>query len=116
VELVLVLALSAHLAVAAQAEGSKPYGGTPNRLLQPRAGAARARRPVQGAPSNWKPAFSALEHELGRLLADSDDEIDPAIREQLFRLELELFFAAATLGIEKETAIGGLALPQTSSG
>jgi hypothetical protein len=160
VELVVVLALSAHLAVAAQAESSRPlahleaagrvldgmssaalsgdvrdavddlrmqlsvlaetYRRNPEPFVPAESRRGRNASPGADALSNWKPAFSAIEHELGRLLAEnsSDDEITPAIREQLeqFRLELELFFAAATLGIENETAIGASPRRQTSSG
>jgi hypothetical protein len=82
VELVLVLALSAHLAVAAQAEGSKPLahleaakrvldGMSPAALgadvrdaiddAQPPLWASRTRQPLAGWPSLRLPAASCVD-------------------------------------------------------
>jgi hypothetical protein len=61
---------------------------------------------AKSKPANWKESFSAVEKDLAGLLGGVPSLPPSDARRQLeqFRLELELFFASATLDLKNETS------------
>jgi hypothetical protein len=85
------------------------YESQPQPFVPASSSPTDAERDNKAEPMNWKAVFSNMERDLAGLLSD-ESALEDLPAETLrtleeFRLELELFYGTATLGIEKETSV-----------